>query len=175
LYDDGQSDPSAVTRDYTLILDVAYPQSPLLSVFGGKITTYRRLAESVLDKLRPSFAHMTGSWTGAKPLPGGDIPNGDFEAYVLGLATKYPNLPAGYLRALARRQGTCAAQILGDATAMADLGTHFGHTLYAREVDYMVASEWAITVDDILWRRTKCGLHLNQAERDAVAAYLPAR
>jgi glycerol-3-phosphate dehydrogenase len=175
LYDDGRTDPSAVTRDYTLVLDVAYPQSPLLSVFGGKITTYRRLAESVLDKLRPSFPHMTGSWTGTKALPGGDMPGADFEACVLALAQKYPGLSADYLRALARRQGSRAAQILGDAAAMADLGTHFGHTLYAREVEYLVADEWALTADDILWRRTKCGLHLSQAERDAVAAHLAAR
>jgi glycerol-3-phosphate dehydrogenase len=175
LYDDGQSDPSAVTRDYTLVLDVAYPQSPLLSVFGGKITTYRRLAESVLDKLRPSFPQMTGSWTGTKPLPGGDMPGADFEACVLALTRKYPNLSAGYLRALSRRQGARAAQILGEAAAMADLGTHFGDTLYAREVEYLIANEWAMTAEDILWRRTKCGLHLNQAERDAVATYLAAR
>jgi glycerol-3-phosphate dehydrogenase len=175
LYDDGQSDPSAVTRDYTLMLDVAYPQAPLLSVFGGKITTYRRLAEAVLDKLRPSFPQMTGSWTGTKALPGGDIPGADFEACVLALARQYPGLPAGYVRALARRHGSRAVRILGDAASIADLGAHFGHTLHAREVDYLVASEWAITADDILWRRTKCGLHLNQAERDAVAAYLAAR
>ncbi|MBK8742821.1 MAG: glycerol-3-phosphate dehydrogenase [Betaproteobacteria bacterium] len=175
LYDDGQSDPSAITRDYTLVLDVAYPQSPLLSVFGGKITTYRRLAESVLDKLRPSFPHMTGSWTGARALPGGDMPGADFEAFALALAQRYPELPASYPRALARRHGTRAGQILGSAAAPADLGTHFGDTLYAAEIDYLVASEWAVTADDILWRRTKCGLHLNQNERDAVAAYLATR
>jgi glycerol-3-phosphate dehydrogenase len=175
LYDDGRSDPSAVTRDYTLALDVAYPQSPLLSVFGGKITTYRRLAEAVLDKLRPSFPHMTGSWTATKPLPGGDLPGADFEAYVRALAAEYPGLSADYLRALARRHGACARQIVAGAASMAELGDHFGHTLYAREVDYLIANEWAATAEDILWRRTKCGLHLNQNQRDAVAAYLAAR
>ena len=103
------------------------------------------------------------------------MPGADFEACVLALAQKYPGLSADYLRALARRQGSRAAQILGDAASMADLGTHFGHTLYAREVEYLVANEWALTADDILWRRTKCGLHLSQAERDAVAAWLAAR
>ena len=172
LYDDGQSDPSAITRDYTLLLDVAYPQAPLLSVFGGKITTYRRLAESVMDKLKPSFPRMTGSWTGTRPLPGGDMPDADFATYVAALSGKYPGLTDGYLRALVRRQGSCAIQILGGAASMGDLGAHFGHTLYAREVDYLVAKEWAVTADDILWRRTKCGLHLTPAECDAVAAYL---
>ena len=172
LYDDGESDPSAVTRDYTLVLDVAYPQAPLLSVFGGKITTYRRLAESVLDKLRPSFPRMTGSWTATKPLPGGDIPNGDFDAYVTTLAQRFPDLDPGYLRALARRQGTRALQVIGDARTMDALGPHFGHTLYACEVDYLRDNEWAAAADDILWRRTKCGLHLTQVQRDAVVAYL---
>ena len=172
LYDDGEADPSAITRDYTLVLDVAYPQAPLLSVFGGKITTYRRLAEAVLDKLKPSFPQMTGSWTGAKALPGGEIPNADFEAFVVALTHQYPALNPEYVRALARRQGACASQIVADAKTMAELGTHFGDTLYSREVDYLVANEWAITADDILWRRTKCGLHLSPAEREAVAAYL---
>ena len=175
LYDDGEDDPSAVTRDYTLVLDVAYPQAPLLSVFGGKITTYRRLAESVLDKLRPSFPQMTAAWTRTKALPGGDIPNADFEPFVVALTQRYPGLSADYLRALARRQGARVTNIVGDAKSMADLGVHFGHTLYACEVEYLVANEWALAAEDILWRRTKCGLHLSQAERDAVAAWLAAR
>jgi glycerol-3-phosphate dehydrogenase len=174
LYDDGQSDPSAVTRDYTLVLDVAYPQAPLLSVFGGKITTYRRLAESVLDKLKPSYPNMTGSWTGTKPLPGGEMPGADFEAFLRGLVAQYAGLPPDYLRALARRHGASATKILGEAKFTADLGAHFGSTLYAREIDYLVANEWAAQADDVLWRRTKCGLHMTQAERDAVAAYLAA-
>ena len=174
LYDDGESDPSAVTRDYTLVLDVAYPQAPLLSVFGGKITTYRRLAESVLDKLRPSFPQMKGSWTGTKPLPGGDIPNGDFDAFVADLVNRFPALPAEYLRALARRHGSRVPQVIGDAREVAELGVHFGHTLYACEVDYLRDNEWALTAEDILWRRTKCGLHLTQLQRDGVVAYVAA-
>ena len=174
LYDDGQADPSAVTRDYTLVLDVAYPQAPLLSVFGGKITTYRRLAESVLDKLKPSFPNMTGSWTGTTALPGGDLPGSDFDAFAQGLARQYPGLPADYLRALARRHGAAATRILGEAATTADLGASFGATLYAREIDWLIANEWALTAEDILWRRTKCGLHLSQPQRDAVAAHVAA-
>ena len=175
LYDDGESDPSAITRDYTLVLDVAYPQSPLLSVFGGKITTYRRLAESVLDKLRPSFPGMTAPWTSGEPLPGGDMPGADFDAYRDALAREYPGFSRDYLHALARRHGVNVKQILGTSANEAALGTFFGSTLYAREVDYLVAREWATTADDVLWRRTKCGLHMDAAAREAVAAYVTTR
>ncbi|MEO8136052.1 MAG: glycerol-3-phosphate dehydrogenase [Betaproteobacteria bacterium] len=175
LYDDGASDPSAVTRDYTLVLDVAYPQAPLLSVFGGKITTFRRLAESVLEKLRPSFPNMTAPWTATQPLPGGNMPDADFEACLAALTKQYAGLPPDYLRALARRHGANVPQLLGESRAAADLGTYFGSTLYAREVDYLSAHEWAVTAEDILWRRTKCGLHMDAAARESVAAYLAAR
>ena len=172
LYDDGEDDPSAVTRDYTLVLDLAYPQSPLLSVFGGKITTYRRLAEAAMDKLRPSFPQMKASWTGTKPLPGGEIQSGDFDAYVASIVQRYPELSPEYLRALARRHGSRLPQVIGDARTMDQLGGHFGHTLFGCEVDYLRDNEWALTADDVLWRRTKCGLHLTQAQRDGVVAYL---
>ena len=172
LYDDGESDPSAITRDYTLMLDVAYPQAPLLSVFGGKITTYRKLAEAVMDKLRPSFPHMKGSWSGTQPLPGGEIPGGRFEAFVEELERRYSALPADYLHALARRHGARVPLVLGDARTIDELGAWFGHTLYSREVDYLRNQEWALTAADILWRRTKCGLHLTPEQRDGVVAYL---
>ena len=96
-------------------------------------------------------------------------------AFIGALTRTYPGLDPVYLRALARRQGGCAAQILGSAATPADLGTHFGHTLYACEVDHLIAKEWALTDDDILWRRTKCGLHLAQPQRDTVAAHVAAR
>jgi glycerol-3-phosphate dehydrogenase len=175
LYDDGAEDPSAVTRDYTLVLDVAYPQAPLLSVFGGKITTYRKLSDAVLVKLRPSFPQMTPSWTGTKPLPGGDLPNADFDAFDAELTKAYAALPTDYLRRLARRHGSNARRILGDAKTVADLGTHFGDTLYECEVDWLVEQEWARTADDVLWRRTKCGLHMSEPQRAAVGAYLAQR
>jgi D-erythritol 1-phosphate dehydrogenase len=173
LYDDGSADPSAVTRDYVLKLDTGEDGgAPLLSIFGGKITTYRRLAESALSELKPFFPGMKGEWTRREPLPGGDMPRGSLAAYERGLVTRYPSLPAGLLSALVRRHGTRTSRILGEAKATDELGRYFGNTLYAAEVDYLVAHEWAHGADDVLWRRTKCGLHLDTAQRDAVAAYL---
>ena len=172
LYDDGSDDPSAITRDYVLKLDAPDGRAPLLSVFGGKITTYRKLAEHALGQLRAFFPQMRVAWTDRQPLPGGDLPPGGLAAYERELAARYPGMPAELLAALARRHGTRAPIVLGDARGPADLGAHFGHTLYAAEVDYLVAHEWAVEADDVLWRRTKCALHLRADERDAVAAYL---
>ena len=175
LYDDGSEDPSAITRDYVLKLDAAAGRAALLSIFGGKITTYRKLAEQALIQLRPFFPQMRAAWTHARPLPGGDLPPGGLAAYERALAERYAELPASLLAALARRHGSRAPRVLADARVPADLGAHFGHTLYAAEVDYLVAQEWAIEADDVLWRRTKCGLHMSADERSAVAAYLRAR
>ena len=173
LYDDGTADPSAVTRDYVLTLDaVAGSQAPLLSVFGGKITTYRRLAESALSELRPFFPRMKSDWTRGEPLPGGDLPRGGLAALDRDLAARHPKLPASLRAALVRRHGTRTPRILGEAKTASDLGKYFGHSLYAAEVDYLVAQEWARSADDVLWRRTKCGLHLNADQRAAVAMYL---
>jgi glycerol-3-phosphate dehydrogenase len=172
LYDDGSEDPSAITRDYVLKLDAPDGHAPLLSVFGGKITTYRKLAEHALGQLRAFFPQARAAWTDRQPLPGGDLPTGGLAAYERALAARYAGLPSNLLAAMAHRHGTRTPRILGDARGPADLGVHFGHTLYAAEIDYLVAQEWAIETDDVLWRRTKCGLHLRSEERDAVAAYL---
>jgi D-erythritol 1-phosphate dehydrogenase len=173
LYDDGSADPSAVTRDYVLKLDIgAAAEAPLLSIFGGKITTYRRLAEAALAELRPFFPRMKGPWTRGEPLPGGDLPRGRLGTFARDLALRYPALPAELCGALLHRHGTRTSRILGQAKTTQDLGTHFGHTLYAAEVDYLVAHEWARTAEDVLWRRTKCGLHLTAPQRTALAAYL---
>jgi D-erythritol 1-phosphate dehydrogenase len=173
LYDDGSSDPSAVTRDYVLKLDRGdADQAPLLSIFGGKITTYRRLAEAALSELSVFFPKMGKPWTHSEPLPGGDVPRGDIPAYGRALAARYPGIVADLREALLHRHGTRTPRVLGDARATTDLGTHFGHTLYAAEVDYLVAQEWARDAEDVLWRRTKCGLHLTAAQRDTVSKYL---
>jgi len=173
LYDDGSTDPSAITRDYVLKLDAdADGNAPLLSIYGGKITTYRRLAEHALAELQRFFPQMGSPWTHGEPLPGGDVPRGDFSAYRNELAAKYAELPRGYIESLLRRHGSRAPRILGRAKTVADLGTHFGHMLYAAEIDYLVAEEWARSAEDVLWRRTKCGLHLFASQRDAVARYL---
>jgi D-erythritol 1-phosphate dehydrogenase len=173
LYDDGSANPSAITREYVLKLDPGEAgEAPLLSIFGGKITTYRRLAEAALAELNPFFPRMKKAWTHNAPLPGGDLPAGGLPAYERELAGRYPQLPADLRAALLRRHGTRTPRVLGEAKTPADLGTHFGDTLYAAEIDYMVAVEWARSAEDVLWRRSKCGLHLSQPQRNAVAAYL---
>jgi D-erythritol 1-phosphate dehydrogenase len=177
LYDDGSIDPSAVTRDYVLQVDAApdasgEPRAPVLSVFGGKITTYRKLAEAALAELRPFFPGMNSDWTRAAPLPGGDLPQGDRDAWLAKLVRRYPALPHDLLRSLARRHGTRVPDVVGDARTAADLGTDFGAGLTAREIEYLRREEWASTADDILWRRTKCGLPMIPEARERVAAYV---
>jgi glycerol-3-phosphate dehydrogenase len=174
LYDDGTSDPSAITRDYVLQLDAGRDaaNAPVLSIFGGKITTYRKLAEAALAELRPFFPAMGPSWTHAAPLPGGDLPGGDRDAWLAELRQRYPALPADLLRALARRHGTRALAVLADTRSPADLGEDFGAELTEREIRYLQRDEWAVTADDVLWRRTKCGLAMTGARRARVAEFL---
>jgi glycerol-3-phosphate dehydrogenase len=171
LYDDGQSDPSAITRDYVLTLDGGVGGGPpLLSVYGGKITTYRKLAEHVLDELARFLPPMKPPWTHAAVLPGGDLPPGGLAAWSDELQRRYPGVSAEFVRGIARRHGSLAPRVLGDAKSDADLGAHFGNCLTAREVEWLVREEWARTADDVLWRRTKCGLGLAAGARAAVAA-----
>lgn len=174
LYDDGSADPSAVTRDYTLRLDADAGAAPVLSVFGGKITTYRRLAEHALDQLAPWFSGMQMAWTANTPLPGGDL-DGTPDALHARLVADYPSLPPLLLRALARRHGTLTYRVLQGVRTAADLGLDFGAYLYAREVDYMVEREWAMSGEDILYRRTKAGLHLARAQQDVLENYVAQR
>jgi glycerol-3-phosphate dehydrogenase len=140
-----------------------------LSIYGGKITTYRKLAEHALDELAPFLPPMKPRWTERAVLPGGDLPAGGSAAWIARLAQRYPALPAEILRDLARRHGTLALAILGDAKTPADLGEDLGQGLTAAEVDYLVRNEWARTADDVLWRRTKCGIGMTAAERGRVA------
>jgi len=170
LYDDGESDPSDVTRDYTLVLDTPSNGAPLLSVFGGKITTARCLAEEAMARLERFFPAMGPPWTARAPLPGGDM--ADFGAFVAALAEAYPALDRGWLHGLARRHGTRIHGLLNGVGTAADLGSDFGGGLYAREIDWLMAEEWAMEADDILWRRTKCGLHMTPEQRAAVADYV---
>lgn len=172
LYDDGSADASAVTRDYVLDLDGTPDNPPVLSVFGGKITTYRRLAEHALEKLAPFFPAMKPAWTSSTPLPGGDLPGADFDAFLSAQARRYPWLPAEHLRALAHRHGSRIERILGGAQGIADLGPHFGAGLYGREVDLFVREEWAASAHDVLFRRTKLGLHLGLADQAALGDYI---
>ena len=164
LFDDEADNPSAVTRDYVFDVDGGPDRPVLLSIFGGKITTYRKLSEHALERLRPYFPAMRPAWTAGTPLPGGDMPGADFDAYARQFQAARPWLDAATARHLLRRHGTTAEHILGDAKSAADLGTDFGAGFSERELRYFVDEEWAAALDDILWRRTKLGLHLSRPE-----------
>ena len=165
LYDDNAENPSAVTRDYVFDVD---GEPPILSVFGGKITTYRKLAEHALIKLKPFFPTMGGDWTAKAKLPGGDMPDADFDRFFATLRKTYAWMPEDVLHHYARCYGTQAAALIGSAKSVAELGQHFGATLYMREIDYLRKTEWVTRVDDLLDRRTKHGLHLSVAQRATV-------
>ncbi|MEH3099443.1 glycerol-3-phosphate dehydrogenase [Sphingomonas adhaesiva] len=178
LYDDKAANASAVTRDYVLDLDQgpqgANENAPMLSIFGGKITTYRKLAEHAMQELAPFFPAAGAAWTAGATLPGGDMPDMDFDGYLATLAARYPQMPAALLRRLARAYGTMTPDILRDARTPADLGEDFGAGLHAREVDWLAANEWARDAEDILYRRSKLGLHVPAGAAEAIARYLAA-
>jgi glycerol-3-phosphate dehydrogenase len=169
LFDDGHGNVSSVTRDYVLHLDAE--GAPLVSVYGGKITTYRALAEAVLRRLERWLGRRR-AWTASEPLPGGDLGGMSFAEMVESYQRRHPALPAQWLTRLLRRHGSCAAQILGDARSEPDLGKSFGGGLYERELRYLFEYEWASEPDDVLWRRTKCGLGMNATQRGALADWL---
>lgn len=170
LYDDGPSDPSKITRDYHLDLDAS--GAPLLSVFGGKITTYRRLAERAIDRLAQFFPTTEGAWTEHVRLPGGDVPDGDMRKFVGSLNARFPVLPRQLLHRLAKAYGARSENLLEDVRSLDDLGEHFGADLYAREVDYLISREWARSAEDVLFRRTKVGLHITKDDSVRVNAYI---
>ena len=164
LYDDGSNDPSAVTRDYTLRVDDDDGAAPVISVFGGKITTYRCLAEHVMDHLRPYFPQLKASWTDRTALPGSDFGAQSRLAARDAFFARHPQIPTPTLRAIFRRHGTRADQVVGDGR----LGEDFGAGLTERELRYFVQEEWAHSAEDVLWRRTKCGLHMSETQRERV-------
>ncbi len=176
LSDDEAENASKVTRDYRLELTETHDDAPpLLSVFGGKITTYRRLAESALERLQPFLRGHDREWTNKAALPGGDLPRADFATFAEGVRKRWPFLPAAMAQRLAHAYGTRVEKILGKAQAMLDLGEHYGAGLTQAEIDYLVANEWARGADDVLWRRTKLGLHLNEQERRKVADWFSSQ
>jgi glycerol-3-phosphate dehydrogenase len=167
LYDDGASAAQEATRDYKLVLERPSGEAPLLSIFGGKITTYRRLAEEALHKLTPLLPKVEGflpGWTALAGLPGGDFPHDGFEFLVATLQVDRPWLDDALARRLARAYGTRAERILEGARSKADLGRDMGAGLTAREVAYLMAHEWARNAEDVLWRRSKLGLRVNPAQ-----------
>ncbi len=172
LYDDAAANASAVTRDYVLDVDAPDGAAPLMSVFGGKITTFRRLAEHAIEKLAPHLPGLKPTWTATKALPGGDLPNMDFEAFLKTVQARWPFLPEKLARRLAHAYGTRIDVLMGEAKNLADLGQDFGGGLTRAEADYLVVHEWARTSEDILWRRSKLGLHVQPGTVEALTEYL---
>ena len=184
LYDDGSATAAQkVSRDYHLELQHAQgPRhgagvAPVISVYGGKITTYRRLAEATLQQVLPLLGReVAGEWTDTEALPGGDIADADLAAFTARSRARWPGMPPELVERLARLYGTRMARILGGAHTMGELGRHFGATLTSAEVRYLVEQEWARSVEDILWRRTRLGYSLPASAvhdlQDAVAQLL---
>jgi len=162
LYDDAAESAAAATRDYVLELDAGPGRAPLLSVFGGKITTFRKLAEHAIAKLAESLGPLGAPWTASAALPGGDMPNADFEGCLRRFQQDHSWLPADLARRYLRNYGTRAERLLAGARDLAGLGEHFGDGLYAVEIDYLMRYEWAETAEDVLWRRSKLGLHVSE-------------
>lgn len=172
LFDDAAKNASAVTRDYVLDVDTAEGQAPVLSVFGGKITTFRKLAEHALEKLEAFLPGLSAPWTHIAKLPGGDI--ADFDVFLGEFKRRYPWILPNIALRLARAYGTRVYEMLGDADSPAALGRDFGFGLSAREIDYLRTHEWARTAEDILWRRSKLGLHLPQEATAQIDAHIAA-
>ena len=171
LYNDGAKSATAATRDYVLSLDQAGAgTAPLLNVFGGKITTYRKLAEEALAKLLPFFPAATGKWTARVPLPGGDFPHDGVAALNAKLCADHPYLSAPHAARLIRAYGLEAWDVLGGAGSLADLGRDFGATLTQAELDWLMTREYARTAADVVWRRSKLGLRLDADQINAIGA-----
>jgi glycerol-3-phosphate dehydrogenase len=170
--DDSAKGASAVTRDYELEVDGGDARAPILSAFGGKLTTYRKLSEHALDKLGRFFPQMTGAWTAHAPLPGGDMEGADFERWFAAFRADFPWLPDSLARHYGHGYGTRARALLEGAASLDDLGRHFGGDLYEREARWLAREEWARSAEDVLERRTKHGIFLSASQREAFAEWL---
>jgi glycerol-3-phosphate dehydrogenase len=168
LFDDAKGEASAVTRDYVFDLDGGDGVPPLLSIFGGKLTTYRKLAEHAMERIAPLLDCKAGVWTAGAALPGGDIQDADFERFLEGFQAEHPWLPGPLARRLARAYGSRARLIVDGRQGLNDLGQNLGGDLFEAELDYLVAHEWALAAEDVLWRRSKLGLHLDVAAKARV-------
>jgi glycerol-3-phosphate dehydrogenase len=171
LYDDGADKPEDVTRDYALTLDEAYGEAPLLTIYGGKITTYRRLAEAVMVRIGHFFGALP-PWTAGSTLPGGDFPVDGFYALVAEAIGRWPFLDEPHARRLVRAYGRRIERILGQAQSMDDLGPRFAGDLTGAEVRYLVENEWARSAEDVLWRRSKLGLNATPQDRDMLGQFI---
>ncbi|MFP3565663.1 glycerol-3-phosphate dehydrogenase [Paraburkholderia sp. SIMBA_030] len=168
LEEEGADNPSAVTRDYSLELDAPAGEAPLLSVFGGKITTFRKLAEEAVDKLAQALQNNAPSWTAGAPLPGGDIPQANFERFLAQFKQQHAWLPADLAHRLARAYGTRVKDVIGNARSLAELGNAYAPGLYEAELVYLRDIEWARSAQDVLWRRSKLGLHVEPGTLESV-------
>ena len=166
LYDDKAADASDVTRDYVLGLQKYETDAPFISVYGGKITTSRKLADHVLEKIKHYYPDMGKPWTKKAYFPGGNIPEADFEEFYHSQLDHYPDLDPKLVRLFCRRYGTRVTRVLKDG-----VGRIFGGDLTEADARYLVEHEWAKAPEDILWRRTKCGLHMSEAERESFAEW----
>lgn len=173
LYDDGAKSATAATREYVLTLDDS--AAPALNVFGGKITTYRKLAQGAMSKLSPFFPGLAENWTAGVPLPGGDFPVNNVHRLTSGLMRDYPFLDPVWARRLFRAYGTETREVLGAATSATDLGRNFGANLTEQEVKWLMANEYAATAEDIVWRRSKLGLRLTESEIAALDSWMQER
>ncbi len=172
LYDDRSEKPQKITREYHLDVNDDNGKTPIISIFGGKLTTYRTLAEHVLKTLKPYFPRMQGSWTAEAFLPGGDLEGKTFEEFFKSVSNTYPWLPKELVRRYSESYGTLLHRVINRAQLLSDLGRNFGAGLYENEVNYLIEHEWAQTVEDIIWRRSKLGLRLSKEEIDRLKAYL---
>jgi glycerol-3-phosphate dehydrogenase len=171
LYDDGARKPQDIGRDYALVLDERFGEAPMLTVYGGKITTYRRLAEDVLARLAHFFPRSR-PWTAPSPLPGGDFLYDGVETLIERTQRNWRFLTAEHARRLVRAYGTRVDRVLGEAKGLDDLGTRFGANLTVAEVRYLMTKEWAYTADDVLWRRSKLGLRFTKTETEALDRFM---
>jgi glycerol-3-phosphate dehydrogenase len=175
LYDDGASSAQEATRDYVLHLDASDDRAALLSIYGGKITTYRRLAEAALEKLsRHLPVAGAPAWTATAPLPGGDFPVNGYDGLVAETLVRHPHLPRSLAARLVRAYGTKVERLVAGASSLVDLGQAFGADLTEAEVRYLMADEWATRADDVLWRRSKLGLRLSDPQAAALDAFMRA-
>ena len=171
LYDDGADKPEDVTRDYELVLEEKYGEAPLLTIYGGKITTHRRLAEAAMEKIGIFFEALP-RWTAGSTLPGGDFAPDGFYALVAETIGRWPFLSEPHARRLVRAYGRRTERFLRDTQSMQDLGPRFAGDLTGAELRYMVETEWAQTAEDVLWRRSKLGLKATAEERAAISQFI---
>ena len=174
LFDNKAENAAAVTRDYVLNVEEISDGAPFLSVYGGKITTSRKLGENAMNELAKYYDYKTGDWTETALLPGGDLINSDFELFFTDMHKRYRAMNEDLLRRLCHSYGTRITLILGDGSAQPELGQHFGAGLYEIEANYLINHEWATSAEDILWRRSKLGLHMSETERAAFTDWFNA-